>query len=134
MNSLFHACTVAAAFSKTTCLVGRSSICKFSAFPWKASVNHAGIRSSNFNLYLKSVCIRLYSSKESQGKKSRSRKSKPAPASSPVMKEERDGFFVVRKGDLIGVYKNLSDCQTQVGSSVLVEDLVLLKILTVVRK
>nr|GMD33378.1 uncharacterized protein LOC109166315 [Ipomoea batatas] len=118
MNSLFHACTVAAAFSKTTCLVGRSSICKFSAFPWKASVNHAGIRSSNLNLYLKSVCIRLYSSKESQGKKSRSRKSKPAPASTPVMKEERDGFFVVRKGDLIGVYKNLSDCQTQVGSSI----------------
>ncbi|XP_015168074.1 uncharacterized protein [Solanum tuberosum] len=34
------------------------------------------------------------------------------------MKEERDGFFVVRKGDLVGVYKNLSDCQTQVGSSI----------------
>ncbi|VFQ59445.1 unnamed protein product [Cuscuta campestris] len=28
------------------------------------------------------------------------------------------GFFVVRKGDIVGVYKNLSDCQTQVGSSI----------------
>ncbi|XP_006363531.1 uncharacterized protein [Solanum tuberosum] len=34
------------------------------------------------------------------------------------MKEDRDGFFVVRKGNLVGVYKNLSDCQTQVGSSI----------------
>ncbi|XP_019164754.1 PREDICTED: uncharacterized protein LOC109160946 isoform X2 [Ipomoea nil] len=31
---------------------------------------------------------------------------------------EETGFFVVRKGDLVGVYKNLSDCQTQVGSSI----------------
>ncbi|KAF5778117.1 putative ribonuclease H [Helianthus annuus] len=29
-----------------------------------------------------------------------------------------DGFFVVRKGDLVGVYNNLIDCQAQVGSSV----------------
>ncbi|CAN4113854.1 unnamed protein product [Withania somnifera] len=34
------------------------------------------------------------------------------------MKEERDGFFVVKKGDLVGVYRNLGDCQTQVGSSI----------------
>lgn len=34
------------------------------------------------------------------------------------MKEENNSFFVVRKGDLVGVYKNFSDCQAQVGSSV----------------
>ncbi|KAK4371861.1 hypothetical protein RND71_007245 [Anisodus tanguticus] len=34
------------------------------------------------------------------------------------MKEERDGFFVVKKGDIVGVYRNLGDCQTQVGSSI----------------
>ncbi|XP_009587392.1 uncharacterized protein LOC107808198 isoform X3 [Nicotiana tabacum] len=33
------------------------------------------------------------------------------------MKED-NGFFVVKKGDLVGVYRNLSDCQTQVGSSI----------------
>ncbi|XP_023740298.1 uncharacterized protein LOC111888339 isoform X2 [Lactuca sativa] len=35
-----------------------------------------------------------------------------------MMGEEKNAFFVVRKGDLVGVYKNLSDCQVQVGSSV----------------
>lgn len=29
-----------------------------------------------------------------------------------------DAFYVVRKGDIIGVYKSLSDCQAQTGSSV----------------
>ncbi|KAA8531800.1 hypothetical protein F0562_006483 [Nyssa sinensis] len=36
----------------------------------------------------------------------------------PVMEEEKDAFFVVRKGDIVGVYKSLSDCQAQVGSSI----------------
>ncbi|KAH6805245.1 RNase H family protein [Perilla frutescens var. frutescens] len=31
---------------------------------------------------------------------------------------EKEEFFVVRKGDLVGVYKSLSDCQAQVGTSV----------------
>lgn len=34
------------------------------------------------------------------------------------MGEERDAFYVVRKGDMIGVYKSLSDCQAQAGSTV----------------
>uniref|UniRef100_A0A6P3ZK21 uncharacterized protein LOC107415392 isoform X1 n=1 Tax=Ziziphus jujuba TaxID=326968 RepID=A0A6P3ZK21_ZIZJJ len=34
------------------------------------------------------------------------------------MGEERDAFYVVRKGDIIGVYKNLNDCQLQSGPSV----------------
>jgi hypothetical protein len=29
-----------------------------------------------------------------------------------------DPLYVVRKGDVIGIYKNLSDCQTQVSNSV----------------
>ncbi|KAL5542947.1 hypothetical protein UlMin_010657, partial [Ulmus minor] len=33
--------------------------------------------------------------------------------------KEKDAFYVVRKGDLVGVYKTLSDCQAQVGSSIL---------------
>nr|AFJ66171.1 hypothetical protein 11M19.15 [Arabidopsis halleri] len=32
--------------------------------------------------------------------------------------KEKDAFFVVRKGDIIGIYKDLIDCQAQVGSSV----------------
>lgn len=33
-----------------------------------------------------------------------------------------DAFYVVRKGDIIGVYKSLSDCQAQTGSSVIFLD------------
>ncbi|KAK3413265.1 hypothetical protein EUGRSUZ_I01834 [Eucalyptus grandis] len=33
------------------------------------------------------------------------------------MEEEKNAFYVVRKGDVVGVYKSLSDCQAQVGSS-----------------
>ncbi|XP_076923190.1 uncharacterized protein LOC143585252 [Bidens hawaiensis] len=33
-------------------------------------------------------------------------------------KNKTKGFFVVRKGDLVGVYNSLIDCQAQVGSSV----------------
>ena len=36
--------------------------------------------------------------------------------------EESDAFYVVRKGDVIGVYKSFSDCQQQLGSSVLLLD------------
>ncbi|CAH8312993.1 unnamed protein product [Eruca vesicaria subsp. sativa] len=35
-----------------------------------------------------------------------------------VADKEKDAFFVVRKGDVIGIYKDLNDCQAQVGSSV----------------
>jgi len=34
------------------------------------------------------------------------------------MEEEKDAFYVVRKGDIIGIYKSLRDCQDQAGSSV----------------
>ncbi|CAM8885769.1 unnamed protein product [Rhodiola kirilowii] len=34
------------------------------------------------------------------------------------MEAEKDEFFVVRKGDLIGVFNNLNDCQAQVGSTI----------------
>lgn len=34
------------------------------------------------------------------------------------MEEEEDAFYVLRKGDVIGIYKSLSDCQAQVSSSV----------------
>lgn len=31
------------------------------------------------------------------------------------MEEEGDAFYVVRKGNTVGVYKSLKDCQSQVG-------------------
>lgn len=35
------------------------------------------------------------------------------------MEEEKDAFYIVRKGDIVGVYKSLRDCQAQAGSSVI---------------
>ncbi|XP_016470979.1 uncharacterized protein LOC107793196 isoform X2 [Nicotiana tabacum] len=113
MNSLFHACSTAT-LTKTINLVLKSSICGFPALSWKRSFGHARIRYVDSASYLNRVCVRCYSSKKHSGDSSQSQNSD----STPVMKEERDGFFVVRKGDLVGVYKNLSDCQTQVGSSI----------------
>uniref|UniRef100_M4E778 Uncharacterized protein n=1 Tax=Brassica campestris TaxID=3711 RepID=M4E778_BRACM len=48
--------------------------------------------------------------------RSKSAKSKMLTAVSAADKE-KDAFFVVRKGDVIGIYKDLNDCQAQVGSS-----------------
>lgn len=65
-----------------------------------------------------------YSSKRSGGGSSRKGKSDPKP----VMKDDREAFFVVRKGDLVGVYKSLSDCQAQVGTSVITASLNFMRI------
>uniref|UniRef100_A0A1J3CRZ7 RNase H type-1 domain-containing protein n=1 Tax=Noccaea caerulescens TaxID=107243 RepID=A0A1J3CRZ7_NOCCA len=35
-----------------------------------------------------------------------------------AMGDEKDAFYIVRKGDIIGVYRSLSECQEQAGSSV----------------
>lgn len=113
MNSLFHACSTAI-LTRTSHLVVKSSICGFPSLSWKTSFGHARIGKVDSNLYLNRVSVRCFSSKKHSGDSSPSQNSE----FTTEMKEERDGFFVVRKGDLVGVYKNLSDCQTQVGSSI----------------
>lgn len=35
------------------------------------------------------------------------------------MEDEKDAFYIVRKGDIIGVYRSFSECQEQAGSSVI---------------
>ncbi|KAK4376812.1 hypothetical protein RND71_003108 [Anisodus tanguticus] len=111
MNSLFHACSTA--ILTTSRLVVKSSICGFPSLSWKTSFGHARIRKVDFNSLLNRVFVRRYSSKKHSDSSQLQNSD-----STPAMKEERDGFFVVRKGDLVGVYRNLSDCQTQVGSSI----------------
>lgn len=51
----------------------------------------------------------------STAKTSRSRKL----TNEPVMEQVKYEFFVVRKGDIVGVYKSLAECQAQAGSSVI---------------
>ncbi|XP_019158098.1 PREDICTED: uncharacterized protein LOC109154812 [Ipomoea nil] len=115
MNTLFHACS-AAIVSKTSCLVGGHSICRFLALPWKVSFSQAGIRRVHLNSFSERVYVRSYSSKKSSRNSSWSQKYDHAM--SGMEDDETNAFFVVRKGDLVGIYKRLSDCQTQVGSSI----------------
>ena len=35
-----------------------------------------------------------------------------------IMEEEKDAFYIVRKGDIVGLYKSFSECQAQAGFSV----------------
>ncbi|CAM0909361.1 unnamed protein product [Alopecurus aequalis] len=48
----------------------------------------------------------------------RSTKRPAAKKGAPVDCAAGDPFYVVRKGDVIGIYKNLADCQAQVSNSV----------------
>ncbi|KAG5520979.1 hypothetical protein RHGRI_033513 [Rhododendron griersonianum] len=113
MNCLFRACS-AAILSRTGDFVGRSSCCGFSVPIWKTRLNYVGIKTVNLELLLTRLRAQCYSTGKGGGSKSRLKKLDPIP----VMEQEKDAFFVVRKGDIVGVYKSLSDCQAQVGSSI----------------
>uniref|UniRef100_A0A5B7B4I0 RNase H type-1 domain-containing protein n=1 Tax=Davidia involucrata TaxID=16924 RepID=A0A5B7B4I0_DAVIN len=114
MNCLFQAYSVAI-LSRTSRFVARSSFCGFSTASWKRNFDNASIRTTNLEFVLTRFRVQCYSTRRgSSGSKSHSRKLDPKP----VMEEEKDAFFVVRKGDVVGVYKSLSDCQAQVGSSI----------------
>ncbi|KAL6523404.1 hypothetical protein OROGR_017007 [Orobanche gracilis] len=77
------------------------------------SFQNSGDRTVNLGLFLARFQSRCYSSKKSSGGSSRKRK----VDTEPIMKDKEE-FFVVRKGDLLGVYKSFSDCQAQVGTSI----------------
>ncbi|XBI83557.1 hypothetical protein VPH35_092053 [Triticum aestivum] len=59
---------------------------------------------------------RFFSSSSSKSK--RSTKKSAAKKGTPMDSAGGGQFYVVRKGDVIGIYKNLADCQTQVSNSV----------------
>ncbi|XP_056682691.1 uncharacterized protein [Spinacia oleracea] len=96
-------------------IVGCSSSCCYSNLSWKRSINHPGIKSISLNssspasVFSRIGAIQCYSTKRKVPSK---KKSKPEA----VMEDdkEKEAFFVVRKGDIVGVYKTLSDCQDQI--------------------
>ncbi|KAJ8759036.1 hypothetical protein K2173_003274 [Erythroxylum novogranatense] len=111
------------AFSYATTLLGREahfpysrSFCtKVLTFSCKRSFEQYGLKAANLQILLTRFHAQCCSSRRVSGKSSR--KKKPIPE--PVVGEKRkDDFFVIRKGDVVGVYKRLDDCQTQAGSSV----------------
>lgn len=81
---------------------------------WRRSCVHPGLHLEFLSTRFRVQC---YSSRKPSLKASVKKKKDPQPTT--VMDHENDAFFVVRKGDVVGVYKNFADCQAQVGSSVI---------------
>uniref|UniRef100_A0ACD5TSM2 Uncharacterized protein n=1 Tax=Avena sativa TaxID=4498 RepID=A0ACD5TSM2_AVESA len=74
------------------------------------------------------------STKPSTKKSAASTKKSAAKKSTPVDSPAGDPFSVVRKGDVIGIYKNLADCQAQVSNSVCDPPVVCTKAILCVKK
>ncbi|KAL8035738.1 hypothetical protein ABFX02_12G116500 [Erythranthe guttata] len=101
MISLFRACSSIS--SKATSLLLTKSPSS------KHFFQSSAVRTVNLELLSAKLQFQCYSSKSSR---------KGKTVLEPIMKEDKESFFVVRKGDLVGVYKSLSDCQAQVGTSI----------------
>lgn len=116
MNCLWHVSSYTAAIvRRTSHFVARSSLYGCANSSWKINFDYTGIRA----IYLEPVLTRFQVRSYSSGRVSKSTSRLRKLDSEPVMEQEKDAFFVVRKGDIVGVYKSLTDCQAQVGSSVI---------------
>ncbi|XP_048329552.1 uncharacterized protein LOC107419636 isoform X2 [Ziziphus jujuba] len=120
MSCLWQFPSYVAAIFRTSSRFTQTSLNICSAGPWKTKfdcnphITHLSLHST-----LTTFHARLYSSGKGSknGGRGSSRlhhKLKPEPA----MELEKNAFYVVRKGDVVGVYTSLSDCQAQVGSSI----------------
>ncbi|RDY10234.1 hypothetical protein CR513_05279, partial [Mucuna pruriens] len=111
MNCLSQLSSYTAAIVGSTArLIANRSLNRCS-FPIKSEYRGIGSFHSEFVL-----TTRCYSTKK--GRKSGSSRLHKAQPEAPVMEQEKDAFYVVRKGDVVGIYNSLTDSQAQVGSSV----------------
>ncbi|CAN0877438.1 Uncharacterized protein Mb2253c [Linum grandiflorum] len=91
-------------------LIVRQSWNQCSNLVWN---QHNSFRTVNKEFSFPKVATRCYSTQKS--------KSKVVQKTNSDQEEtdmDRDSFFVVRKGDVVGVYKTFNDCESQVGSSI----------------
>ncbi|KAE8704977.1 RNase H family protein, putative isoform 2 [Hibiscus syriacus] len=82
---------------------------------------NARVKTADLEFLLARFRTRCYSSRSSYSSSSARKKAsrtKKVDPEQPPMENERDAFFVVRKGDVVGVFKSFAECQAQVGSSV----------------
>ncbi|KAF5746634.1 hypothetical protein HS088_TW06G00805 [Tripterygium wilfordii] len=86
-----------------------------SASTLKGKFGCAGLRAEiNKEFEFSRFRVQCFSSKSRKTPRTRKLETEPA-----VMEQDKDdGFFVVRKGDVVGVYKSFADCQAQLGSSI----------------
>ncbi|KAF9625709.1 hypothetical protein IFM89_026289 [Coptis chinensis] len=120
MNRFFFLSSTAALFSKNTShFIQRASFFSYSPTPiLSPSITLFWKRRISLNITLtwrfRVQCLSTTSAPPARRRPS----SKKKLDNSPAMEEEKDAFYVVRKGDIVGVYKTLNDCQAQVSSSV----------------
>lgn len=99
----------------------RSSLYGFTCTSWRG-LKHSGISVTKLDFVLTRFRVQCFSARRARS--SSQPKPKPEPPvveegnPEPPMVEEKNAFYVVRKGDVIGIYRSLSDCQAQVSSSV----------------
>lgn len=102
-----------AIFSRNSHVTMRSSFYGFSRTVWRRGISaHVGFSALRLDSALSGFCIQCFSTRRARG--SRLPKAKPQPP----MEDDTNAFYIVRKGDIVGIYKSLSDCQAQVSSSV----------------
>ncbi|KAI5352446.1 hypothetical protein L3X38_005337 [Prunus dulcis] len=116
MNCLSHVSSYATAIFKRN---GRFMATSFLYRPcsWKRKLDlSCGVKC--INLESTRFHVQLYSSRsKASSSKTPSSRTRRKSEAEPVVELEKDAFYVVRKGDIVGVYKSFSDCQAQLSSS-----------------
>ncbi|XP_062024897.1 uncharacterized protein LOC133740981 [Rosa rugosa] len=113
MNCLSQVSSYTAAIFRTA---GRSFGTGALYGPCKRKLDvYAGVKLISFESAVSRLRTQLYSS-QSKATSSRPRKKKSGPKR--VMDPEKDAFYVVRKGNVVGVYKSFADCQAEQASSI----------------
>nr|KJB31311.1 hypothetical protein B456_005G185700 [Gossypium raimondii] len=122
MNCLPHVRAYGSAlFRKAGNFIATTSLNQCHVPLWRRNFEHAGVKTVDLEFLLTRFRTQCYSSRKSKSSsstKKASRTKKVHPEQPPVMENEKDAFFVVRKGDTVGVFKSFADCQAQVGSSI----------------
>ncbi|KAJ3689417.1 hypothetical protein LUZ61_018581 [Rhynchospora tenuis] len=100
----------------------RSSLYRLCAVCKQGLTNYADTRTRSSNLSSLGPHIVSFSyfssSYSSTSKRARSVKQRRVVDPQPLTAQEGEAFYVVRKGDIVGVYKSLSECQAQVSASI----------------
>ncbi|XP_050363860.1 uncharacterized protein LOC126782621 [Argentina anserina] len=112
MNCLSQVSSFAAVFLRTTGRSFGTTGALYQPCNRKLTVS-AGVNLTTFESAVSRFRTQLYSS-QTKAASPRPRKKKKKSA----MDQEKDAFYVVRKGNVIGVYKSFADCQAQQGSSI----------------
>lgn len=95
--------------SPNNCGVMRSTLCGFIGTSWRGIL----CNTKPLGFVFKGYRVQCFSTKRSRARRL------PKEGPPTIMEEESNAFYVVRKGDIIGIYNNLRDCQAQVSSSVI---------------